>query len=376
MSTRLGLAGPAGVAEAAAVARDLLVARADGRAPPRRAPLDGAVAGARARRRRRAASPVTCEVTPHHLTLTDEEVARSGFSTRFKMNPPLREAADLAALVAGLEDGTIDAIATDHAPHHDDEKGARLRHGALRRRRPRDRRRRRARPAGSTGTLSLDALRRALLGRTRAGLRPAGRHARPRLSRRRDALRSADALDASTRPGSSRFLATRPSRDGISSARPPRRSSRAGSSGDERREQRPRSKVQGPKSRRAGRCSHRDRRAHDGGQSRPASQDRDSRCLRSRLDRDGRGTLRRSPRKRETASAGDSGIWSAPALRGGSRSSSVIWARRRVGRFWCASSRIRRRRGVIPALLVPRICPGAETTSRWIWTSPRPGSRT
>jgi dihydroorotase len=65
---------------------------------------------------------VTCEVTPHHLILTDEEVGRSGFSTRMKMNPPLRETSDLTALAAGLNDGTIDAIATDHAPHHADEK--------------------------------------------------------------------------------------------------------------------------------------------------------------------------------------------------------------------------------------------------------------
>ncbi len=54
--------------------------------------------------------------------LTDEEVATTAFSTRVKMNPPLREASDVAALVAALEDGTIDAIATDHAPHHADEK--------------------------------------------------------------------------------------------------------------------------------------------------------------------------------------------------------------------------------------------------------------
>lgn len=67
-------------------------------------------------------SSVTCEATPHHLTLTDDEVARSGYSTRFKMNPPLRERADVAALVDALVDGTIDAIATDHAPHHADEK--------------------------------------------------------------------------------------------------------------------------------------------------------------------------------------------------------------------------------------------------------------
>src|SRR5262249_32663212 len=65
---------------------------------------------------------VTCEVTPHHLVLTDDEVSRSGFSANAKMNPPLRERADTEALAAGLADGTVDAIATDHPPHHVDEK--------------------------------------------------------------------------------------------------------------------------------------------------------------------------------------------------------------------------------------------------------------
>src|SRR5262249_38653703 len=65
---------------------------------------------------------VTCEVTPHHLVLTDEEIARSGFSTHAKMNPPLREASDAAALAAGCSDRAGDAIATDPAPHHEDEK--------------------------------------------------------------------------------------------------------------------------------------------------------------------------------------------------------------------------------------------------------------
>ena len=64
--------------------------------------------------------PVTCEVTPHHLTLTDERLA--GYDTNCKMNPPLRGAADVEALLAGLADGTIDCVATDHAPHHFDEK--------------------------------------------------------------------------------------------------------------------------------------------------------------------------------------------------------------------------------------------------------------
>ncbi len=121
VSTRLGLPGQPAIAEAAAVARDLLVAEvAGGRLHV--AHLSTArslelVAEARAR-----GLSVTCEVTPHHLTLTDEEIARSAFSTNFKMNPPLREPADLSALAAGLEDGTVDAVATDHAPHHEDEK--------------------------------------------------------------------------------------------------------------------------------------------------------------------------------------------------------------------------------------------------------------
>ena len=64
--------------------------------------------------------PVTCEVTPHHLTLTDERLA--GYDTNCKTNPPLRGAADVEALLEGLADGTIDCVASDHAPHHCDEK--------------------------------------------------------------------------------------------------------------------------------------------------------------------------------------------------------------------------------------------------------------
>src|ERR1700730_12045906 len=66
---------------------------------------------------------VTCEVTPHHFVLTDEMLgAPIPYDTNVKMNPPLREAADRDAMLQGLRDGTIDAIATDHAPHHYDEK--------------------------------------------------------------------------------------------------------------------------------------------------------------------------------------------------------------------------------------------------------------
>jgi len=66
---------------------------------------------------------VTCEVTPHHFVLTDERLtAPVPYDTNLKMNPPLREAADRDAMIAGIADGSVDAIATDHAPHHHDEK--------------------------------------------------------------------------------------------------------------------------------------------------------------------------------------------------------------------------------------------------------------
>jgi dihydroorotase len=63
---------------------------------------------------------VTAEVCPHHLSLTEEAV--EGYDTNAKMNPPLRTAADVDALQQAVKDGTIDVIATDHAPHHYDEK--------------------------------------------------------------------------------------------------------------------------------------------------------------------------------------------------------------------------------------------------------------
>jgi len=66
---------------------------------------------------------VTCEVTPHHFTLTDQALSEhGGYDTNTKMNPPLREEADRVAMIDGLRDGSIDVIATDHAPHHADEK--------------------------------------------------------------------------------------------------------------------------------------------------------------------------------------------------------------------------------------------------------------
>jgi dihydroorotase len=121
VSARLGLSGQPAIAETSAIARDLLVAElAGGRLHV--AHLSTARSLELVRRAKAEGLAVTCEVTPHHLLLTDEEVASSAFSTRFKMNPPLREGSDVTALLGGLRDGTIDAIATDHAPHHADEK--------------------------------------------------------------------------------------------------------------------------------------------------------------------------------------------------------------------------------------------------------------
>jgi dihydroorotase len=120
-ATRLGLKGIPGQAEEVMVLRDLALAElTGGRLHVAHVSSAGTVRALREARRRGLA--VTAEVTPHHLTLTDEDVAASGYDTDFKMNPPLRGAADVRACVEGLADGTIDCIATDHAPHTDVEK--------------------------------------------------------------------------------------------------------------------------------------------------------------------------------------------------------------------------------------------------------------
>jgi dihydroorotase len=114
VSTRLGLPGVPAVSEIAAVARDVAVAEAvGGRLHIAHVSTAGALRIIRDARARGVA--VTCEVTPHHLFLTDE--ACGAYDTHFKMNPPLRTLADRDALRLGLADGTIDALATDHAPH-------------------------------------------------------------------------------------------------------------------------------------------------------------------------------------------------------------------------------------------------------------------
>ena len=120
-STRLGLPGIPGVAEDVMVARDLLLAEDTG-GRYHVAHLSTARSLEMVRDAKRRGLQVSCEVTPHHLLLTDREVATSGFSTATKMKPPLRSGTDAEALIAGLADGTVDAIASDHAPHHPDEK--------------------------------------------------------------------------------------------------------------------------------------------------------------------------------------------------------------------------------------------------------------
>lgn len=114
VSTQLGLKGIPGVAEAVEVARDLLLAEFTG-ARLHLCHLSAAESVRALREAKARGVKVTAEVTPHHLALTDEAVW--GFSTNTKMNPPLRSAEDQAALREALADGTIDAIATDHAPH-------------------------------------------------------------------------------------------------------------------------------------------------------------------------------------------------------------------------------------------------------------------
>lgn len=119
VAARLGLRGIPWAAESIMAERDISLAEMTGGhvhiahmsvRQSLRAVREGKARGVR----------VTCEVAPHHFTLTDEALA--GYDTNTKMNPPLREEADRAALVEGLRDGSIDVIATDHAPHHADEK--------------------------------------------------------------------------------------------------------------------------------------------------------------------------------------------------------------------------------------------------------------
>ncbi len=119
ISTSLGLAGMPATAEDIMVARDIQLARyTDAQYHVAHMSTAGCAELVRAAKSR--GLKVTCEVTPHHFTLTDDAVR--SYDTNTKMNPPLRTRDDVEAMKQGLKDGTIDVIATDHAPHSYDEK--------------------------------------------------------------------------------------------------------------------------------------------------------------------------------------------------------------------------------------------------------------
>jgi dihydroorotase len=118
-STALGLPGVTRAAEETIIARDCMLAALE-KARLHVAHVSTAGGADIVRRAKSAGTPVTCETAPHYLYATDEWV--QGYDANTKVNPPLRTEADRAALIEALKDGTIDCIATDHAPHHLDDK--------------------------------------------------------------------------------------------------------------------------------------------------------------------------------------------------------------------------------------------------------------
>jgi dihydroorotase len=124
-SLRLGLRGIPALAEESDAARDCALAELTGaRVHLAHVSTRGAIEAVRRAKGRGA--QVTCEVAPHHFTLTD--AACEGFDTNTKMNPPLRSAGHVEAILEAIADGTVDAVATDHAPHHSDEKALEFDH--------------------------------------------------------------------------------------------------------------------------------------------------------------------------------------------------------------------------------------------------------
>jgi dihydroorotase len=118
----LGLKGIPGAAESIMAARDILLAEMTG-GHVHIAHMSAWTSLEAVRQGKSRGVHVTCEVAPHHFTLTDDQLAEPvPYDTNTKMNPPLREARDRDAMLAGLADGSVDVIATDHAPHHYDEK--------------------------------------------------------------------------------------------------------------------------------------------------------------------------------------------------------------------------------------------------------------
>src|SRR5881397_3455593 len=145
VSARLGLPGMPAAAEEAAVARDIALAKMTG-ARLHLTHLSTAGSIELVRRDKVEGAPITCDVTPHHLAMTDEWVAGSRafawevadealqaapYDSSTKVNPPLRGHADVRALWAGIADGTVDAIATDHAPHASVKKDVEFDHAAF-----------------------------------------------------------------------------------------------------------------------------------------------------------------------------------------------------------------------------------------------------
>ncbi len=119
ISTILGLRGIPKAAEEVMVAREIILSEYTG-LHIHIAHVSTKLSVELIRNAKKRGVKVTCETCPHYFTLTDEAVL--GFNTNAKVNPPLREKEDVNAIIEGLKDGTIDAIATDHAPHHADEK--------------------------------------------------------------------------------------------------------------------------------------------------------------------------------------------------------------------------------------------------------------
>ena len=118
-STLLGLPAIPNVAEDLIVARDLMMAEFTG-GKIHIAHISSKNSVELVRQAKKKGIKVTAEATPHHFTLSDESL--KSFDTNFKMNPPLRTRADVDAIIEGLKDGTIDCIASDHAPHSIEEK--------------------------------------------------------------------------------------------------------------------------------------------------------------------------------------------------------------------------------------------------------------
>jgi dihydroorotase len=129
VSTHLGLRGEPPAGEAIMVERNVLLAELTG-GRIHIAHISTAASVDAVKRGKERGVRVTAEVTPHHLFLTDEAVRETGYDTSTKMKPPLRSEGDRQAAVAGLQSGTIDCIATDHAPHHVDDKKVEFDHAA------------------------------------------------------------------------------------------------------------------------------------------------------------------------------------------------------------------------------------------------------